>query len=1839
MSQKLELNIYAVKKQSYSKSWIYIFLFAFTLISSQSANSQDCLSPSPTYTGPLYVGDTLTLFANPPGQGPYYFYWSGPNGFSSTEENPIVGAVDIGNSGIYNLQIVDENDCETNVDIYVEIVEDETGMQYDELSMNYKDFGMYPFDLFCSLCEDENSLDVIPSPEISENLSGSEKQTRPNVKGPPSCQTSFNSYSGNFFVQVPVLSISGLGPELSVEFVYNSCNSGINYGYGNGWTFNYNLVWEKHGSDIYIHRGDGREDIYQYNAGYYTSPKGISDTLINLGNDQFILRSKYGMEYHFADSTHRRLTKVSDQNNNELTINYADSLVTTITGACGRSLQFEYSEGVLIKIKDNINSSPRSVHFEYDPMQNMRKITDPMGYAEDFIYDIDHKIIQIIDKRKNIVRVEYNSNNAVKRLQSSISQINVSYDLTNNQTIVTQPVGGSIQTTTYSFDAEGRAIEINGSCCGFNIQYQYNSKNDITRITDAKGLEYNFTYDNRGNVLTETDPLNNIQEFQYDPQFSQLAYWKDKNGNITNRSYDASGNLTSIIFPDGGRLNYSYYDNGLLKTSTNGEGHTTSLAYNNLGNQITITHPIGTEFFGYDEIGNLIFSVTPNSDTTYYEYDARSQLVKTTDPHGNSNEDFYDPNGNKIWTQNKGGYITTRTYDAHNRLIKITKPLETVTEFSFDEKGNLISTKDPNGNETQFTYDQRNLKIAETNALGYTRSWEYDSNGKLVTETNFRGFSINYVYDALNRLTSTNDESGDTTTYQYDANGNNIAINSPDGISSTFQYNEMDFEINTQHAFNHSSKTFDKNGNLIEKQDGLGNSTNYEYDTNDRLITITDALGQQISYQYDKNGNLVAATDKMGNTSQTFYDALNQPVLFINTLGDSILTSYDELGNQKIITNERGFDTEFFYDPFHRRVLIQYPIGTQSFDYDKNGNQINKTDALGRNTSFEFDVINQIIKIIHPDGSSLIQSYDENGNTISIKNEENETNRYSYNALDRIVSHTNAENETSTFTYDNLGNQIITTLPSGNIIHNVYDQESRLTATYDKLGGILKNTYDILGNIIIQSDGNGNSVTHQYDVLQRKIATTDQKGDLSQFTFDPNNNLIQSIDREGNITLRSYNELNQPISQNNGLGKPVSYSFDKAGNLIMITDANGNITEYEYDGNDRQIKETHADGTTKEYTYDNFGNIISRKDNRGFVTSYDYNERNRLVFRNYPDNNDDSFSYDATGRMISASNTNATIFLGYDKAGRVLFETLNNNSTSFTYDVPAQKRTITYSNGNLNVVEIYDKRGRLNQLQRNGNAIVNWYYDGANRQMCRAYINGTKSQFSYNTMNWVTSLRHYNSNNSFIHLDYSFDKEGNKQQEDKIHLPDRSESYTYDDNYRLTGFQRGNLATGNFSNQSSYDYDPLGNRQQVIKDGISTEYSSNEMNEYNSISGMSSPIYDNNGNLMEDGTINYQYDFENRLISVDNDSLTTYKYDPLGRRISKTSNIGTIEYFYDRDRVIEEKDGLGTLLVSYLYGNGIDDILVMQKEGNDYYYHKNSLNSVIAITNASGVPVEYYEYDVYGKVTFRDDINNVLSASAIGNPYLYTGRRLDDETGLYYYRARDYDAINGRFIQRDPLGYVDGMNLYEYVGSNPTNLVDPFGLDFENLGWGWGSLPSGMGGLTNVYYNAVVVCRCDENSKYAHMYVVSAHIKTRIVIRRHYKKPRYRFDENGRDVVQGIYGHEMQHVKSIKTAVNAAMKPRGSVQKEINRCQSITYSGLRACIADLPEWRRKIMKALKAVVDDAAGHDDDDSTLKPVRRKRYYDHTLPDPVSKEELKKQNKRLKGYTQYPVPEPQW
>ena len=218
--------------------------------------------------------------------------------------------------------------------------------------------------------------------------------------------------------------------------------------------------------------------------------------------------------------------------------------------------------------------------------------------------------------------------------------------------------------------------------------------------------------------------------------------------------------------------------------------------------------------------------------------------------------------------------------------------------------------------------------------------------------------------------------------------------------------------------------------------------------------------------------------------------------------------------------------------------------------------------------------------------------------------------------------------------------------------------------------------------------------------------------------------------------------------------------------------------------------------------------------------------------------------------------------------------------------------------------------------------------------------------------------------------------------------------------------------------------------------------------------------YDGNGNLTDDGVQTYYYDFENRLTRAvrnsDGQTLAEYRYDPFGRRAKKiTANGATVvNYLYDGAQVIEERNGDFELERRFVYGSGIDEPLTLHDESSSelYFYQRDGLGSVTELTDDQGDVIEHYRYSPYGKRKIYNSSWSEISSTSTENPYYFTGRRFDEETGLYYYRARMYSAEIGRFLQVDLFEYIIDNNIYRYVFNNPPNYIDPLGMAYRRPG-------------------------------------------------------------------------------------------------------------------------------------------------------------------------------------------
>ena len=490
-------------------------------------------------------------------------------------------------------------------------------------------------------------------------------------------------------------------------------------------------------------------------------------------------------------------------------------------------------------------------------------------------------------------------------------------------------------------------------------------------------------------------------------------------------------------------------------------------------------------------------------------------------------------------------------------------------------------------------------------------------------------------------------------------------------------------------------------------------------------------------------------------------------------------------------------------------------------------------------------------------------------------------------------------------------------------------------------------------------------------------------------------------------------------------------------------DANNHTTSFTYDAFGRVTKTTFPSGYIETYGYDNVGNLTSKTDRKNQLISYTYDQLNRLTQKSYPDTSTVNYTYDLDSRLTQVTDPTGTYQFTFDNMGRLTsatasyaFLTSRSFATSYSYDA-ASNRTGMTDPENGSTTYVYDTLNRLQTLTpptaflATGN--FGFGYDALSRRTQMTRPNSITTNYSYDNLSRLLSVLHQNGSTTLDGASYTVDNAGNRTAKTDQRLAVTS-NYTYDAIYELTKVMQGTNTTEN------YTFDSVGNR---LTD-LSGSYSNNSSNEMTA-SPSATYTYDSNGNTLTkvvgSNTTSFAWDYENRLSSVTlpgSGGTVSFKYDPFGRRIYKSSSNGTSIFAYDGDNLIEEANSAGAAVARYSQGLDMDEPLAMLLSATTSYYHADGLGSVTSLSNSAGALAQTYTFDSFGKQT--------ASSGSLTNPFQYTGRESDTETGLYYYRARYYDQNGARFISEDPIGFKGGTNFYRYVRNDPPNLNDPSGL-------------------------------------------------------------------------------------------------------------------------------------------------------------------------------------------------
>jgi RHS repeat-associated protein len=711
-------------------------------------------------------------------------------------------------------------------------------------------------------------------------------------------------------------------------------------------------------------------------------------------------------------------------------------------------------------------------------------------------------------------------------------------------------------------------------------------------------------------------------------------------------------------------------------------------------------------------------------------------------------------------------------------------------------------------------------------------------------------------------------------------------------------------------------------------------------------------------------------------------------------------------------------------------------------------------------TQYDFDAIGRLIRITDRNGNVQTLGYGLNSRVATVTDPSGQVTRFVYNADNRISSITDPTGRVVSYDYDEVGNLIAVTNIGGRRTTYAYDANHNLTTITDPAGNRTFFTANTDDRLVTASGEDGNNeITFQYlNPTPNQMTVTDALGSQTVLTYNNNASVTSVVDPLGNttsmaygadlnmtkltdakdgVTTFSYDDRGNVLSTTDALGRSVSLAYDPSFNQVKsLTDARGNVTAFQYDGEGNLSVMTYPNGSSETFGYDATGNLISKTDRKGQTINYSYDTRGNLTAKIFPDGTSTQFTYDAAGNLIVAANGSGTIGFQYDSSDRLIQVNYpGGNVVSYAYDAAGNRTELTYPDGST-LDYSYDLANRLTQVSRSGQTVAQYAYDALSRVIRRDLENGTSTTYNYDASSRLLDLINRKSTSEIIsRFSYTYDNLGNRLTMTTL---DGTTRYSYDATRQLINVIRPD------SSSTAYNFDAAGNRISVTDSSGSTSYTTNDLNQYTNVDG-ASYSYDANGNMTSkttsEGTTTYSYDFENRLVQVVTPTETVnYTYDPLGRRVSKSTSSGTTNYIHDDFRVIEEKDESGASQASYIQGNGLDEVLEMNRAGQDYYYSQDGLGSVTGITDISQNMVHSFSYDEYGTPN---------SASSVGNPFLFTGREFEGETGLYFYRARYYDPKLGRFVASDPIGLNGGNNLYAYVENNPVNFIDPLGLQYQ----------------------------------------------------------------------------------------------------------------------------------------------------------------------------------------------
>lgn len=886
---------------------------------------------------------------------------------------------------------------------------------------------------------------------------------------------------------------------------------------------------------------------------------------------------------------------------------------------------------------------------------------------------------------------------------------------------------------------------------------------------------------------------------------------------------------------------------------------------------------------------------------------------------------------------------------------------------------------------------------------------------------------------------------------------------------------------------------FNASGRLTAIVDRNANTTTLSY-TGDNLTRVTDAVGRALTLAYDGSSRIISVTDPLQRVWRYSYegtpDVAGSPGLTTVTdpLGNVMRYSYVTGGRLASVTDERGNVTKkLTYDDNGRVVRQEFADGGfETYSYKLSGNVVSEatvTDALNRTMTKRFNTAGYVIGIVDELGQSSEikrdlttnvslevvgpcgcseskKTFDSRGLVLtatdrinqktelgyaanftfitSIKDALGRITRMVYDARGNRTTLTDALGRTTTFAYDSFGQLLSLTDPLNHTTRFGYDANGFVNRVTDALSNITSFEYDAIGRLRKITDGEGRATNIAYDNDDRITTITDPAGIVTRYEYDPADNRTAIINAQSKRWAFTYDSKNRLSRSTDPLNQATQYRYDTDDELTALLSPSGRVMRYEYDARGQRTKLVDPLKGEIRFNYDNQRNLSALTDQRGNTTTFTYDELYRLSAQRDPLGRTTTFGYDAVNNLV---------------------ETVDrlNRRTTIKRDALNRPETITYVDAAVGYG--FDEAGRLTRLTDTQSGALTWGYDDANRLLSETTPQGVV-RYSYNKASQRATMTAADR----PVVTYGYDDAGRIS---TIKQGVETFTWAYDDLSRMKSLSRPNNVT------TSYEYDAANKLSRILHANAASvaledfKYGYNIDDEIESIESLGSSTllptakavnaadaanriprfgqaaysFDEEGQTRtktdNQGTTTYDWDARGRLakVTLPNGQTASYGYDALGRRTGRTAAGLTTNFLYDGQDIVLDR-GTGGLLVDYLNGPGIDNKL-RQTSSNfgALYFLRDHLGSTSALTHGTGGVLERAQYEAFG-----------ASANASLTRYGFTGRESDAAAGLIYYRARWYDAQQGRFLSEDPFGFDGGsINLHTYVNNNPLSFTDPTG--------------------------------------------------------------------------------------------------------------------------------------------------------------------------------------------------